>query len=148
MPLTIYTIGHSNRNIEYLLEILRAMGLQQVVDVRAHPSSVKHPQFTKAYLQRALVDSGITYYWQGSQLGGRRKGRSPSPHHAISSPPLRAYADYTETREFLGAVRELIESASAMRTVLMCAERDPSHCHRSLISDCLVFRGVEVTSDR
>ena len=144
MPLTVYTVGHSNRSIEYLLQMLRAMGLQQLVDVRAHPSSVRHPQFTNAYLQRALADSGIAYYWQGSQLGGRRKGRSPSPHYAISSPALRAYAGYMETREFLGALRELIESASTMRTVLMCAERDPSHCHRSLISDFLVFWGIEV----
>lgn len=144
MPLTVYTVGHSSRSIEYLLQMLRAMGLQQLVDVRAHPSSVRHPQFTNTCLQRALADSGIAYYWQGSQLGGRRKGRSPSPHYAISSPALRAYADYTETREFLGALRELIESASTMRTVLMCAERDPSHCHRSLISDFLVFWGIEV----
>jgi uncharacterized protein (DUF488 family) len=144
VPLTVYTVGHGNRSIEYLLQMLRAMGLQQLVDVRAHPSSVRHPQFTNPYLQRALADSGIAYYWQGSQLGGRRKGRSPSPHHAISSPALRAYADYTQTRKFLGALRELIESASAMRTVLMCAERDPSHCHRSLISDFLIFRGIEV----
>lgn len=142
--LTLYTIGHSNHSIEYLLHMLCAMELQQLVDVRAYPNSARHPQFAGVHLRRMLMDLGISYWWAGPQLGGMRKGRSASPHRAIKSPGLRAYADYMETQEFRNALTELIDSAGAMRTVLMCAERDPSRCHRSLIADHLSLRGTRV----
>ena len=144
MSFTLYTVGHSNRKIEYLLQMLRAIDLQQLVDIRAYPGSIRHPQFASAYLQQALADSDIAYYWAGSRLGGMRKGRATSPHRAIASSTLRAYADYMETQEFRSAICELVDSASTMRTVLMCAEREPSRCHRSLISDYLSTRGIQV----
>ena len=144
MALTVYTVGHSNHSIEYLLQLLRTMELQQLVDVRAYPGSTKHPQFASAYLQQALAGSGIVYRWAGSRLGGMRKGCSRSRHRAIESPPLRAYADYMETERFRNALDELIDSAGTLRTVLMCAERDPSRCHRSLIADYLTLRDVRV----
>jgi uncharacterized protein (DUF488 family) len=144
VPLALYTVGHSNRSIESLLQILRTVELQQLVDVRAHPASVRHPQFASTYLERALADSGIAYHWWGSRLGGMRKGRASSSHRAIVSSALRAYAGYMETQEFRDALGELIDSASAKHTVLMCAERDPSRCHRSLISDHLSARGIQV----
>lgn len=144
MLLTIYTIGHSNHSIEYLLQMLRTMELQQLVDVRAYPNSARHPQFASVCLQRMLTDYDISYCWAGSQLGGMRKGRSTSPHRAIASPSLRAYADYMETQEFRNALGDLTDSAGGMRTVLMCAERDPSRCHRSLIADYLSLSGIQV----
>jgi uncharacterized protein (DUF488 family) len=142
--LTVHTVGHSNHSIEYLLRMLRAMELQQLVDVRAYPNSARHPHFASVYLQRMLADSGISYCWAGSRLGGMHEGRSASLHRAIASPSLRAYADYMETKELRDALAELIDSVSAMRTVLMCAERDPSRCHRSLIADYLSLRGIQV----
>ena len=141
---TVYTVGHSNRSIEYLLKILRAVEVRQLVDVRAYPTSAKHPQFARECLQRALADSGITYFWAGSRLGGMRKGHPTSPHRAIASSSLRAYADYMETHEFRNAIDGLIDSAKATRTVLLCAERDPLQCHRSLIADCLTYRDIQV----
>lgn len=124
--------------------MLRTMELQQLVDVRAYPSSTRHPQYASVYLQRALADHGIAYCWAGPGLGGMREQRSTSVHRAIASSSLRAYADYMETEEFRNALGELIKSASAMRTALMCAERDPSRCHRSLIADYLSLRGIRV----
>lgn len=144
MPLSIYTVGHSNHNIDDLLRMLRTMQLQQLIDVRAYPSSARYPQFAGAYLQQALAASGIDYHWAGSQLGGMRKARSTSPHYAIASSSLRAYADHMQTREFRTTITGLIDSARATRTVLMCSERDPSRCHRSLIADYLSSRGVHV----
>lgn len=135
MLLTVYTVGRSNHSIEYLLQMLCTMKLQQPVDVRAYPHSVRQPQFAGVYLQRILTDFDISYHWADFRLGGMRKGRSTSSHRAITSPALRAYADYMETQEFRDALAELIDSAGAMRTVLMCAERDPLWCHRSLIAD-------------
>ncbi len=109
MLLTIYTVGHSNHSIEYLLQMLRTMALQQLVDVRAYPRSARYPQFASVYLQQVLAESGVTYWWAGSQLGGMRAERLTSSHRAITSSSLRAYADYMETQEFRSALSELID---------------------------------------
>jgi uncharacterized protein (DUF488 family) len=91
--------------------------------VRAHPGSRRHPQFNKENLRASLEDAGIAYRWEGKALGGMR----PS------------YADHMQTREFQSAARAL--SAIEGRVCIMCAERDPSECHRSFIADWLVANG-------
>ena len=140
----VYTIGHSNRSLKDFVDILISANLQCLIDVRAYPNSRRHPQFESLRLQQALVRIGIDYNWQGQRLGGLRKSNPDSLHRAIKSASLRAYADHMLTREFRTAAAEIMASANGQRAVLMCAEKDPMRCHRSLIADYLSVRGVAV----
>jgi uncharacterized protein (DUF488 family) len=140
----IYTIGHGNRSIEEFVDLLREVGIERLVDVRAHPVSRRHPQFAREPIEKSLAGSGIRYVWEGKSLGGRRKLAADSPHVALKSPAFRAYADYMATGEFRSGMERLLELAGAGRIAIMCAERLPWECHRNLISDSLAARGVRV----
>ena len=140
----LFTVGHSSRSLDDLIAVLRAHGIEELCDVRAYPGSRRFPQFQRASLEAALPDAGIRYAWMGRGLGGQRKsGRADSPHTAIEEEGFRNYADHMESEEFVAAVDDLLAREGAV--ALMCAERDPAHCHRSYLSDFLVgVRGVEV----
>ena len=142
--MTVYTIGHGNRAIGEFAGLLREAAIECLVDVRAYPASRRHPQFSRDALENALLGEGIRYVWEGKLLGGRRKAAADSPHIALRSPGFRAYADHMETADFRVGARRLLELAGATRTAIMCAERLPWECHRNLISDSLVARGVRV----
>lgn len=142
MPI-IYTIGHSVHPIAVFLEMLRAHGIERLVDVRTAPGSRRHPQFAKAALAESLRAVGIEYEHMGG-LGGWRKPRPDSANTAWRSAGFRGYADYMATEEFEGHLATLIERAERQRTATMCAEATPYRCHRSLISDALTARGVQV----
>lgn len=143
MVTTVYTIGHSTHPIDVLLEMLRAHGVARLVDVRTAPSSRRHPQFQREALAAALRAAGIAYEHLGG-LGGWRRPRPDSRNTGWRSPGFRGYADHMQTAEFDACLRALIERAAERRTAIMCAEATPYRCHRSLISDALVARGVEV----
>ncbi len=138
---TVWTIGHSNRPIGELVRMLADTGIQRLVDVRAKPVSRRYPQFNREALGRSLRDAGIAYEWQGDVLGGFRTPRPGSPHVALEG-AFRGYADHMETSAFGRTLDELV--AGPQRTALMCAERKPSDCHRSLIADALLARGITV----
>ena len=140
----IYTIGHGNRPIGEFVMLLEEAGVACLADVRAYPVSRRHPQFARPALESALGEAGIGYVWEGKALGGRRTLARVSPNNALRNPGLRAYADYMLTEAFRDAIERLIGRASSVRTAIMCAERLPSQCHRSLISDYLVARDVAV----
>lgn len=143
MP-TIYTIGHSTRTVEELIEALQAHGIQTLADIRAFPMSRRLPHFNREALEKSLSAAGIEYVWM-KDLGGRRKKiRTDSPNVALRSPSFRNYADYMLTPEFEKAMSELIDRAEHSRTAYMCAERLYFKCHRMLISDWLVAHGHEV----
>jgi uncharacterized protein (DUF488 family) len=142
--MTIYTIGHGNRAIAELTGLLREAAIECLVDVRAYPASRRHPQFSRDALEQSLLGGGICYVWEGKSLGGRRKAAADSPHVALRSPGFRAYADHMETADFRQGAERLVELAGAARTAIMCAERLPWECHRNLISDSLVTRGLRV----
>jgi len=144
-PGTIYTVGHGNRTSAELTELLREAHVARLVDVRAHPGSRRHPQFSRDALERNLAAAGIRYAWEGSALGGRRRPRPDSPHRALRNESFRAYADHMTTDEFIAAMARLIDDGAREVTAIMCAERLPWHCHRYLISDYLVVHGVSVT---
>ncbi len=141
--LTLYTVGHSNRSIQDLLALLGSAGIQTLVDVRRVPRSGRHPQFNEPQLRVVMSSAGIVYHWAGRQLGGRRDDRPDSPHTALQG-AFRGYADYMETEDFEKAAAQLISLASQGRTAVMCAERDPDQCHRSLIADYLTLQGLSV----
>lgn len=143
--LKLYTVGHSNRELEELLHLLTDAGIRNLVDVRAWPVSRRHPQFVREILQGALAGCGIGYRWAGRELGGMRRPRAGSPHRALEEPGFRGYADYMDTPLFGAAAERLLTEAAEAPTAILCAERRPEHCHRSFIADWLMLRGVEIT---
>lgn len=142
MP-TIYTLGHSTHPIEEFVGILRAFGVEQLVDVRTVPGSRHNPQFAKAELERSLPNNGIRYFHM-PELGGLRKATQSSVNTAWRNASFRNFADYMQTEAFIQGVERLIVLSKEAPTVIMCAEAVPWRCHRSLIGDALLVRGIEV----
>lgn len=138
----VYSIGHSTLEIEDLIALLREHGIALLADVRRYPGSRRHPQFSRDDLAPALAECGIEYVHLPA-LGGRRKPRRDSPNTAWRNEQFRGYADHMASNEFRAAVDELL--ARAIRTTaVMCAEAVPWRCHRNLLADELVRRGIEV----
>jgi uncharacterized protein (DUF488 family) len=140
----LYTIGHSTRSIEELIEVLHAHAIQTLVDIRAFPASRRLPHFNREALGGSLSKAGIQYVWMKALGGYRRKISNESPHIALRSASFRNYADYMLTQDFEQAIAGLVELAGQSRTAYMCAERVYFHCHRMLVSDWLVAHGHEV----
>jgi uncharacterized protein (DUF488 family) len=141
---TLYTIGHSTRTIEELIEALRAHEIETLVDIRAFPMSRRLPQFNREALEKSLPAAGIQYVWMKALGGYRKKILEESPHIALRNQSFRNYADYTLTPEFEQAIAELLRLAEKSRTAYMCAERMYFQCHRMIVSDWLVAHGHEV----
>ena len=141
---TLYTIGHSTRTIEELIEALRAHEIETLVDIRAFPMSRRLPQFNREALEKSLPAAGIQYVWMKALGGYRKKILEESPHIALRNQSFRNYADYTLTPEFEQAIAELLGLAEKSRTAYMCAERMYFQCHRMIVSDWLVAHGHEV----
>jgi uncharacterized protein (DUF488 family) len=141
---SVYTVGHGSRPLAELIALLMASQVGCVFDVRAHPGSKRHPQYGRAELERSLPEAGVSYVWHGASLGGRRRPRADSPHVALRNASFRAYADHMETPEFRAGVEELLAQSARGHVAIMCAERLPWQCHRFMISDYLVARGVRV----
>lgn len=141
--MTILTVGHSTRGIDEFIELLKAYGIEALVDVRTVPRSRTNPQFNKDQLSRVLPEHGIEYIHEKG-LGGLRQVKKGSQNLAWRNESFRGFADYMQTDEFHGALGRLIETAGTRRTAIMCAEMLPWRCHRSLIADALMARGIEV----
>lgn len=140
----LYTIGHSTRPLEDLIETLRAHEIQALVDIRAFPMSRRLPQFNRESLENSLPTAGIRYLWRKALGGYRKKIREDSPNIALRNDSFRNYADYMLTAEFEEEMADLIALAESSRTAYMCAERVYFRCHRMLISDWLVAHGHDV----
>ncbi len=138
----IFTVGHSTRPQAELIAILKEAGVALLVDVRRFPGSRRHPQFGKEALRAGLAEAGIAYRHE-PDLGGRRDPRPGSPNTAWRVAAFRGYADHMGSPEFRAALERLIAPAAGPSAV-MCAEAVPWKCHRQLIADSLVARGVEV----
>jgi uncharacterized protein (DUF488 family) len=140
----IWTIGHSTRKIDIFVKLLKENGIKLVADVRMFPGSKRYPQFGREALGRSLNEVGIRYE-HFPELGGRRKAKPDSKNTAWRNEMFRGYADYMETKDFQKGVERLLELAEKSgATAIMCAEAVWWRCHRSLISDYLKGRGVEV----
>lgn len=139
----VLTIGHSNRDLDAFIALLRAHGVARLVDVRSMPRSRRHPHFDSAPLAAALTRAGIAYRHEPA-LGGLRTAHPDSPHTALSDPAMRGFADHMGTAAFDAALRRLIAEAAQATCVVMCAEADAARCHRGFIADALVARGVAV----
>jgi uncharacterized protein (DUF488 family) len=137
----VLTIGHSTRPIEEFIELLKAHGVQRVVDVRTVPKSRRNPQFGQDLLPASLGSAGIAYTHMPA-LGGLRRARADSPNTGWRNASFRGYADYMQTAQFAHGVEEVIRLSRTERIALMCAEAVPWRCHRSLIADALLARGI------
>jgi uncharacterized protein (DUF488 family) len=141
--MTVYTVGHSTRSAHELLAIVRGADVDLVADVRAFPSSRRHPQFNRAALSEWLSEAGIGYVHMPG-LGGRRKPAPDSPNGGWREAAFRGYADYMASEEFRSALADLEEAARERPTTVMCAEAVWWRCHRRLIADALTARGWDV----
>lgn len=140
----LYTIGHSTRTLEELIEALWAHQIQTLADIRAFPTSRRLPQFNRDSLAQTLPAAAICYVWKKALGGYRKKTLDDSPNIALRNESFRNYADYMLTPEFEQAMGELIALAEKSRIAYMCAERVHFRCHRMLVSDWLVAHGHEV----
>jgi uncharacterized protein (DUF488 family) len=141
---SVYTVGHSTRSLDELVETLKAHSIQTLVDIRAFPMSRRLPQFNRESLEKSLPAAGIRYVWMKALGGYRKKSREDSPNIGLRNASFRNYADYMSTAEFENAMAELVELAEGSCTAYMCAERVYFRCHRMLISDWLTAHGHEV----
>jgi len=156
----IWTIGHSTRSIENFISLLKKNEIKLLADVRSWPGSKRYPQFNREALAESLNAHGIRYE-HFPELGGRRKPNADSRNAAWRNASFRGYADYMETEEFHKGVERLLglarsdglgspesfrgsETVTPWSTTIMCAEAVWWRCHRSLISDFLKVRGIEV----
>jgi uncharacterized protein (DUF488 family) len=139
--LTVFTIGHSTRTWKDFLELLRANGIERVVDVRSIPRSRHNPQFNRETLSTKLRGARIGYVHL-RKLGGLRHARRDSPNMGWRNASFRGFADYMRTPEFEKGLQRLIKLAKQKKTAIMCAEAVPWRCHRSLIADALKVRGI------
>ena len=139
----VFTVGHSTRPIQDLLALRAEHAAQTLAALRRFPGSRRHPQYSRDALAASLAEAGIGYVHEPG-LGGRRAARPDSPHTAWRVEAFRGYADYMETPEFQAALERLIQRAAGETVAILCAEAVPWRCHRRLISDALVARGVQV----
>ena len=141
--MVVHTLGHSTLALEDFLALLAAHAIDAIADVRRFPASRRHPHFAREPLAASLAARGVVYSWLPA-LGGRRAPRPDSLHAAWRNASFRAYADHMDSAEFEGGLAAFLELARDRRAAIMCAEAVPWRCHRQLIADALVVRGVEV----
>jgi len=137
----VLTIGHSTRTIDEFIGLLQAHAVSRVVDVRTVPRSRHNPQFNQDSLPDSLMKAGLSYVHMPG-LGGLRHARRDSINVGWRNASFRGYADYMQTPEFEQSLEELIQLARQERIAIMCAEAVPWRCHRSLIADAVLVRGI------
>lgn len=140
---TIYTIGHSTRPADAFLTLLTAHQIRAIADVRLIPRSSRYPHFSIERLPNTLGSGGVAYH-HFPDLGGRRRPKPNSVNTAWRVEAFRGYADHMLTDRFRRALERLLTFAAEQRTAVMCAEALWWQCHRRLLSDALLVRGVAV----
>ncbi len=143
MTQMIWTIGHSTKPIEDFLDLLKAHGIERLVDVRTVPRSRHNPQFNTDAVAGSLAKASVSYR-HSAGLGGLRKAKKDSVNQAWRNASFRGYADYMQTEDFWSALADLMAESRTQRTAIMCAEAVPWRCHRSMIADALTTRGWTV----
>ncbi len=142
-PVVIFTVGHSTRPLDEFIELLRSNGVEQLIDIRTIPKSRHNPQFNGETLAAALRAAGIRYVHM-KELGGLRRARADSVNLGWRNTSFRGFADYMQTAEFAAGLERAIRLAETKTSALMCAEAVPWRCHRSLVADALLVRGIRV----
>lgn len=140
---TVFTIGHSTRSLDEFLLLLKQHDVTHLVDIRTIPASRHNPQYASRALENSLNNGGIKYTYMKA-LGGLRPAVGHTVNGAWRNKSFRNYADYMQTRDFGHGLEALIRVAEQEVVAIMCAEAVPWRCHRSLVADALVVRGIEV----
>ncbi|MCT7658167.1 DUF488 domain-containing protein [Mycobacterium deserti] len=143
MSTTIYTVGHSTRPGDEFIALLARFDIELLADIRTVPKSRHNPQFQSDQLAASLPAAGIEYRHLAG-LGGLRKPVKNSPNAGWRNMSFRGYADYMNTRQFDTALTELIALSADRVTAIMCAEAVFWRCHRALVADALLLRGIDV----
>ncbi|NDE91219.1 MAG: DUF488 domain-containing protein [Alphaproteobacteria bacterium] len=139
MPDTIFTIGHSTHTLGTFAELLERHGITALCDVRSVPYSRMNPQFNRETLQGALAKSGIHYFFLGKELGARPEDTSCYKNHQVQ------FDVFEKTALFQSGIDKVINISKEYHTALMCAEKDPLSCHRTiLVARVLVKNGFTV----
>lgn len=141
---TLYTIGHSTRELSELISAIQAHGIQCLYDIRAFPRSRRWPHFNRENLEKILGQTKVIYRWEPDMGGRRSQSKAQSPNLALRNHSFRSYADYMLTARFQEAAAKLLKTAETMPTAYMCAERVYFRCHRMLVSDYYVVQGHTV----
>jgi uncharacterized protein (DUF488 family) len=139
----VCTIGHSNRPIDEFIGLLKENQIGLLLDIRTVPRSRHNPQFNRDSLPDSLAQEGIGYRHVAG-LGGLRHPWPDSPNSGWRNSSFRGYADYMQTPEFAANVDDVAGLSRTVRIVLMCAEAVPWRCHRSMVADALIVRGIPV----
>jgi uncharacterized protein (DUF488 family) len=139
----IYTIGHSTRPLDEFILLLKKYKVKRLVDVRTIPRSRHNPQFNKEPLSAALKKEKIKYTHL-KELGGLRKPSASSLNTGWRNASFRGFADYMQTPEFTKGIARLINLSRKETVAVMCAESLPWRCHRSMIADALLSKGLLV----
>ncbi|GAC1464336.1 MAG: DUF488 domain-containing protein [Isosphaeraceae bacterium] len=141
MSATLWTIGHSTRELADFVGLLAESSIELVADVRRFPGSARYPHFNAEELALSLEAVGVVYRHY-EDLGGRRgKREKGSPNTGWRVEAFNAFADFMATPPFASALDDLTSRALELRTVVMCSEAVPWRCHRRLIADALTARG-------
>jgi uncharacterized protein (DUF488 family) len=141
--LVIFTIGHSTHSMQDFITLLKKHSISKVADIRTIPRSKHVPQFNQDTLSQSLRAASIGYIHMET-LGGLRKPKKDSPNKAWRNPSFRGFADYMQTQDFEKGLEQLVQLAQRDHVVILCAEALPWRCHRSLIADALLTRGISV----
>ena len=139
----VWTIGHGARSLPEFLDLLAAHAIGRVADVRRVPRSRRHPHFGSEHLAHALARAGFDYRHL-PDLGGMREPDGSATNAGLGERMFRGYADHMQTPAFDAAIEALLALAQERPTAILCAESAPEHCHRSMIADALLARGVTV----
>jgi uncharacterized protein (DUF488 family) len=135
----VLTIGHSTHSAEMFLALLRQHGVEAVADVRSSPFSRFNPQFNREPLEQCLKANGIRYVFLGKELGARSEDRSCYLDGRVQ------YARLAQTTLFQSGLERGLQGAAKYRVALMCAEKEPLECHRTLlVAKALAARGQPV----
>ena len=135
----IYTIGHSNHEIENFINLLKVARIDMIVDVRSAPFSKMYPHFNRDTLESFLKDNKIGYLFLGDLIGGRSRNRSDYENGQVVYARLASKDDYQAT------IKRVLDGSARFQIALMCSEKEPLDCHRTLlVSQSLSDLGVEV----
>lgn len=139
----IYTIGHSSHDLSTFFEILKRYNINEIIDIRRSPRSIRFPHFNIDQLKdKCLSGSSFKYSFHGDILGARRRRRKSlnNLNNGLLDTDLQGYADHMQRIEFQKIINDLVILSSSSSLILMCSENNPEQCHRSLIADylCLV----------
>lgn len=136
---SVLSVGHSNHSFEGFLALLRMHGVDELVDVRSSPYS-RYTQFNLNQLEILLETAGVGYVFLGAELGGR-----PADRSCYDADGRVLYEHLANTDKFEDGLAYVIRNADERRIAIMCTEKEPLDCHRTLlIARALVERGVDV----